>query len=462
MANKEQLDHFSALSEKCIVKIFEWLPLESLCNISRTCKKLNKVAGDHFHQKYPELVIQEIVITEDDNGKLIFEEESKKYMKCFSKYFERVRLEQCRLDDRLVRFMQKKCSKQLKYIDIFSCKWPEMVGEGILNILASIETIKFEFLCGDRIPRLDDTLKHCLQMKHLQIEVTNFNKQVRNLPRKSHPMLETYQLQVLQWDYVDFNELASFFKRNQNVKRFICGADSDGALKRMLRVIVEKSNIEELFLSIDGPKLADDDCLHGLKALTDRDNFKRIELKVHGRDDLEELAQLSSPLQKVAGLHLQFIKMERSLTELQAFANLKVLSMEKCKVTKKAVDGMARGLRNIEELHFCFPESIGWQDCVKPFVQHSQKLSTLVFQGPATTNRETNISELSLLRQNLDAACKLTIYLAEYSTFLRQHLRASMVDIEVVSMEWIPGFDPTNPFIDHPTSYLSILSKRFK
>lgn len=61
---KRKLDennYFTTLVDDCVYEILNWLNLDDLCAISRTCKKLRRLSAHEFQRKYPD---KQICLTE--------------------------------------------------------------------------------------------------------------------------------------------------------------------------------------------------------------------------------------------------------------------------------------------------------------------------------------------------------------------------------------------------------------
>lgn len=185
MKKLSQAASFSTLCDDAIFALFEWLPLNELCSVSRTCTKLQKLSEKHFCLKYPQLLLEKVIVQEV-NGTIGFKE-TENYVKCFGHKIENVEIKQCKYNKQLLRFMRKNCSMNMKRIELPSGEMPKWFLRGIRKILRNVEFLGIGSIEG---VSLDDILKHCGQIKRLCV----VDWIPHELPARNYPMLEAFEL----------------------------------------------------------------------------------------------------------------------------------------------------------------------------------------------------------------------------------------------------------------------------
>lgn len=48
----EDSTEFMDMNDDCLLKVFEYLPLNDVCSLSETCKRMHELGSTHFMQKY--------------------------------------------------------------------------------------------------------------------------------------------------------------------------------------------------------------------------------------------------------------------------------------------------------------------------------------------------------------------------------------------------------------------------
>lgn len=404
-------DYFTDLNDDCIFKILEWLPLNDLCEISETCKKLKRLSGNHFYRKYKELVSKYITIT-DQSGRIGFWEDDK-YLQHFSQQIENVCVSACRTDERLSQFMRARCAGKLTKVVFQICDWIKTgkFANDIQNILKDVEVGVFHVFTETEVAEI---LEYCPQFKYLNV----FSYSTGLPARKHYPMLESVGFHF-DWCDVDFDQLSTFFHQNSQIKRLKCyGPANADAAKRLLTAVAEKSGIEELFINIFQWNFDLQLCLNELKALDDRHQFKRLEI-AFSNNRVQNVAGSLSSMKKLVGLHVSPIQNLDAFNGIQSFANLKVLVIRYdyheliphyMNLTKCVTNGLAQNLVNLEELYLLRHKSeyIDHESLLS-FARYSKNLYKICLSGRILNEGE--MTKLTTERNKLNGACKLAIYL---------------------------------------------------
>lgn len=402
MAIQEDNDYFTALNDDCIFEVLSRLPISDFGAISQTCQKLKELTGNHIKRRHPELIPEELVITML-NGIVDFFEQ-KNYIKCIRQYVNKIHIivkedESC---DRFVEFIQENCGKNIKIVRLCGSNWTKSFGEGIKCVLENIQTVMF---IGSK-NHFDHILCECPNIK--QLEIFEYNFDATTLPQSHYPTLEVFEFECFEWGSNSFDNLAAFFQRNPQIKRFIVkNFQSTIMNKRLLSMLVESTNIDELFLH-----LRDRECdfreLHSeFKMLTDRDNFKRLELKGGDERTINALGQL----QHFTNLHLRKYWKGASIN-INQLINLKTLRLDGFNLNEATATAMAQHLQSLEQFHYeKFYPPIEIKECIKPFVRYSKKLTEMVVVTNDLKDNNKDMPKLNTERRKLANTSKLIIFI---------------------------------------------------
>lgn len=121
---------FQLLPDDCILALFERLTLDDLCVFSRTCRRLQILAQQHFQRKYRGEANTEVEVEIVSNAKLRVRP-FKINMKCFQKFITNIRIlsyeQQDEQEDEesadkamllVAKFMKRKCNNNIHGIFI--------------------------------------------------------------------------------------------------------------------------------------------------------------------------------------------------------------------------------------------------------------------------------------------------------------------------------------------------------
>lgn len=454
-SNQMEQDYFSALNGDCIFEIFRQLSLDDLCAVSETCSELQKWAGSHFQRKYPEL--SKSIAIEVKNEVVDFAQTGS-YVKYFSRYIKSVQIfySNDEMDERLAQFMRMHCGEDIKKIEFFGCVWCKSFGWEIQNILRNVEIVEFNWSPGHTSVSLDDILGFCQQIKCLKVKNYAWSEAIE-FPAKTYRTLEVFEYHIDNPNQAISTDLETFFRQNPNIKRFVCGGRLETrSLKRILSIVIENSQISELFLVL---KFFDTDfqsILGELKQLDARDGFQRIELMLPNRMNLTNISALAA-LRKFTGLH--FYDWDNSLdqhvSEFKLFHNLKILNFKYCSLSEASAIELAQSLPNLEELYYdLYSQSVDIKECIRPFVCFSKNLIKIIIcaYGVAIRDGENILPKLKLDRKTLKGSRKSIIYFNKYCTSVNTNDLHSdswndLLFIKLVSMEDDDNVDRVNHLV---------------
>lgn len=456
---KEQFDYLGALNDDCIFAILERLPLDDLCEIRSTCKKLRELADNHFQRKYPELVSSKLSIGTENYFQSIYFRGHKKYQKSFSHLIRYVHLqsdENEQLDVQSLQFMRRNCCRNVKRMHLSGLNWSKAFMDGIQEFTRNLETISIETLFERYFPNVGRGLDNILM--HSQAELKTLSiKHENQFPTIVFPKLEIFQCDT----YLDDNffypwqsslknveELCLFLQRNVTIKRFMCTI-FDYTLNSMKRILEEiiRSNIEELFLSFLNFDFAIDFALirNELKMLDAQKNFKSLELSLvlKNSKNLQELASIESFKKLGAHTNHSPLSLQQLLDDhipsINLFVNLTELRING--ILKSFAESLSQKLVNLEELFHrddcgIFYGNDDIQLVIEPFVRNCAKLVEVSISSFKTKEGlHTHISEWCAERIKLKSPKKVMIYLYSF----RHTVKQISVQTELVCLKQFEG-----------------------
>lgn len=258
-------------------------------------------------------------------------------------------------------------------------------------------------------------------------------------------------------DYWNVKEsgLATFLQRNPQIKRLTCRFPrNNDAAKEVLRVIIENSNIEDLFMYANGTSAMVNNggisnfklCLNELKALDNREQFKRLEIFLSADVCLENVVDSLSSLNKLTGLYYnRWLDRCDGIKVVQSCIHLTVLELSHSKLSKEDADGLAISLRNLEELYLSYQPV--YIEVLRSFVRHCKhlyKIGIILYFVDMTELKENDVLELNKDRNKLDGARKLTIY---WESFGNKMISSKLVDVKHTKLHYNDSTDRPNPFM---------------
>lgn len=197
-----------SLNQDCILKIFEYLELNELCAISKTCTKLQQIAELFFCQRFKKKMMTEVSIRVRFDRKIVVLPEDE-YVTQFLKLMQNLKIS-CGYTLRpldMVEFMRNKCNENLINISFEQIKFNKLHGAMIIDWLSTVEGLAL-FGCEN----LHYILAYCSNLKNLKID--QYSNDQSNLW-----MIQRYPtLEHLQYDMKPDQTLVTFLKNNTNVK----------------------------------------------------------------------------------------------------------------------------------------------------------------------------------------------------------------------------------------------------
>lgn len=459
----QQMSVFKSINEEFV----EQLAMDDLCAVSEKCKKLQKLADRHFQTIYPTYPFKRITIQEE-NGVIGFQH-SENFVKCFSRYFQDVVVigMSREKNEKFGQFIQTSCGTNLRSIVFQDCYLSNLFLEGIANHLRNIESMQLLYQCYDDKDKFsaDDILKYCPRIRFLRI--CNPSEEIVRLPQEEYETLE--ELAFHRIDSDQKTDLTNCLKQNPNIKKFICSMqyEQTDLVKFVLYAIIGTLNIEELFLEFNGDHIDFALIREELKMLDDRENFKRLEIKVTNFNKSVPALKhkLDLPVMKrFSGFHLKYWD-ERVLNDLgqrlstfDAFVNVKILQIDSLAISHKLATNLASNLPNLEEAYFTRGSIAAGAlnlHIFRPFVRHAPKLSKLFFLNVTGFDEDDyKIGWLNEERKKLEnekKSEKLTIYMnRDFMKIFRisnRSMETYLVNIKIILMDNNHTWNHENPFL---------------
>lgn len=428
---------FMSLNDDCILKFFEYFDLNELCVIGKTCKRLQQLVEQFLHLRFQNKIMSEVRIQVTFDREIIVLREEP-YVSNFLHFMRNVRI--CEgfikrpLD--MVEFMRNNCNRSLRNIAFEQIKFHKLHGALIIDWLLTVEGLAF-YGCQN----LDQVLRYCVNLKHLKID--QYSKDRTNgWMEQTYPTIEHLQYDIM----LPSRTLLTFLTNNPNVKSLALKLDRSRQTMELMCQI-KYINLEELFITFDQ--------LHEivgfenqLKAICNRDNFKRLELCFQYGNRWRRVNFLKD-LKHLSGLHV--LRNDEPLPSNLTLEHLKVLQLTY--VSKLSTDIISKNLPNLEELYLMFLAE-NFQDLVAPFARNAVKLNKIVARDFKIPNR-TEMTNARLAkyfndeREKLVDACRLIIYIGtdEYDQSLDSTAaKFRLVQIRRVSF-LCKEFDYVKPYL---------------
>lgn len=201
------------LDVDCLDELFDYLSMEDLCAIGRTCKRLHRAAGKYFAKYYP---FEMLSFIQNHNGEII-----QRVRSCETYFANYVRCILISDDINIFRYAATKTYRHLKKItfrgnNVFSEDHYSCLAE--MNILAQVSTIEIEFCTTsfrdsllNRILQLCTNLKNLILVFSLPYEATaNSNWKYQHCPT-----LERLEMKTC----ADPDLFEIFLRTNPHIKR---------------------------------------------------------------------------------------------------------------------------------------------------------------------------------------------------------------------------------------------------
>lgn len=250
ISNELRTAEFLDLNDDCIEVIFDRCSLDTLCSLSLTCKRINKLAKFYFNRKYTK---HRMEIIDELTGPTVNCNEN--YVKCFASKIRNIRIATRYLhlnQLRIFKFLKENCCENLKELELdtvaLSYKRPEKYGSIIKDQLKSVETLSLINCSSYDIYK--GFLRYCTQLKHLIVKEDLHKSFDYTWMNQKYPHLESLGFHLHRGisnkidDQLEDN-LESFIQLNPQIKNI-----STTELKLLMVINRSQLNLDYIILRI--------------------------------------------------------------------------------------------------------------------------------------------------------------------------------------------------------------------
>lgn len=353
----QQVKGFLNLNDNCILEIFNYLPLNDVCSLSETCRRMHALGSGHFMLKYKSKVM---VFVDWLYGNLITFPDKEKYRKCFAKKMRSVTL--------LKHFSTIAAMQKLNKIyepkegaetgspikTIRFVNWNVDVSKALLTpistILQNVESLTFEHTS------INADLHGCLfgflpNLKRLTVlTFTDNDPRLKEIfpdliwKQQPCPTLEyfawhkapKYQFPVK--DVFPAAEMKRFLEMNPGIKFVSLRLDTKEQLTSLMATDIP---VNELFLTITCQNYDEREAeiagiLNDLKVFCEKqksikmindEQRIRLHLQINGHDFEKQSEQLERLAPYIVGMYFESFILDYFATIFPKLINLKVLQV---------------------------------------------------------------------------------------------------------------------------------------
>ncbi|XP_031635570.1 uncharacterized protein LOC116348651 [Contarinia nasturtii] len=406
---KTQLSHptpkIFKLNTDCFDEIFEYLDVKDLYSFGRTCKRMNKVAGEYFKQNYSSHRIQ----CQRDGIYMFYRGKSgvQKFIEIsrFNKFMTKMGIKIDNLDGNdSLKYIKSHINEfeSTKYIQLSWLGIDNKLFEHLRQLLPQLEVVQNDncYMNGDIY---DLIFKYCKNLREIHFQNSSVGIRTNgelNWLLQEYPKLQYFELTPR--DSYQIEELRDFFVRNPNVHRFSTSVDflwdnRDILLNSKAKLdVLELKRISHTWSPLY-KRQTPENILELLNRLHEQGFYKRLHIYV---DDVDE--KIGTSLASFKGLEFLYI---RNLVEIYILAQLTNLRELMIWGGSRDMEILANALIKLERLYI-FVSNI---DEIMPFIRRSPKLNKIKFI-PLKEGVVLNLTMLNAERAKLIGARKITIY----------------------------------------------------
>lgn len=272
---------FLDLNDDCIDTICNLLPLDDLCSMGRTCKRVQSIAGDYFQRHYPN---NHVRIQSFRRRPVVYMYPDEKYVEDLKPFIRNVSIQEYK-GSACVSYLKSNFCENLKEIALHGIhsELVESHGLEIKNQLVCLESIKFVNCSVGDIYEI--FLKHCQQLKHLGIdEPVQFNG-ATTWAHHSFPTLQS----LAYFDEANTNraDIKGFLRRNPQIKYIACKGTNV-----QCSVFQRAKDLDYLVLGFNSEKDFNRN-YKMLKNYSQKSQTKRIKLEFKMRLELEHFTKIA-------------------------------------------------------------------------------------------------------------------------------------------------------------------------
>lgn len=424
----EQSPPLFKLNMDCFHEIFNFLSLDEIIYVGKTCTKLQRVAGDFFRANYVGMCGR------CENGAISI---ATKQINVFSQYMRKIAFYGDRLD--AFRYAAINCTKatQIRVHGML----PTRGFDYIRSMLEGIEVLEMDE-CTINYEFYANYLKYCPNLKSLSIARSNQHRDNPNIVGCNNEWMQRNYKNLKHFELTELrelkpNELIEFLKRNPNIRTFTIDARS--LWENRHSILGSGIKLEKMALDICQTKMIDSENA----TITTKDEFYDLLLALHERE-----------FYKWLHLHILFVDQE-TLDKMMTLTGLEMIAGDIVRIDRPLYDlkvivvwcgdeilnvnHMPNDVPNLERIYF---HKVIFRR-ILAFIQHSVNLRTIKIRHILDQDdfRKIDLSQLNDDRNRLHRPCKVSIFLNEniYLAMKWAHDRIDFGLIEIKryeSQEW--------------------------
>lgn len=397
------------LNPDCLEEIFDYLTLQDLYVMCRTCKRFNLIAGNYFRQTYAALEFR----SKRDGIYTTYRHTSVKFSG-FDRFIESLVIRgflYSSFESGLKRFqyISANCNKFLQQIRFENVQLTGREIECIREIMANvvcvaIENCRLKRKFYERFPEM------CANLRKLSVNRFQCNQNVLKRTGNEWLLRNWPKLEHLRWTQVTngcrINELKMFFELNPTIRRF----STNYSCLWMSRCLIFDSSVKlnDLIVEFDRTALPNINFIYNLlNELHQNGVYKRLHLEItyFNQRFIDEMIDLRG----LEGLTLGNLE---ETVDLSPLVNLKILKIaNESSINARNFKVMAEKLKNLEEIYL---KQADFREFL-PFIQQSVKLKRMKIDLVRSKdfNGILDLNNLNKQREQLEKARKIMIYIDE-------------------------------------------------
>lgn len=402
-----------ALNHDCLENIFSYLPLELLCAVGGTCKRLQNIAGQYFRRKYPA-------------KQMCISYKSKKIdiqpsgIEHFSRFVQNIQINGSEID--VFKFANENCSENVRKISIFGgyMLTPQHI-EHLKRFLSNAKEIRLLFCVFTN--ELVEFFQCCNSMEILIVKPFLYECQCDG---REGGWLEHHYATLKHFEYdviytpKDFEQ---FVQLNPNVQLF-------SASSSILQQLYEDSrtNFIEIELQLKPSKFIDTVCDH-FNALYEQQRFDRLHVSIDDKktflNNTEKITSLRGVDKVTLHFYLPCAIEKSSLQTLAIWPNLRILNMQSFGAE---AEFLSQKLQQLEILRVVEDslDTIAW------FIRNSSNMRQLFIGKIVEQASSPCFSQLNIERLKLNNWRRLNLYISESAFIAVKRTKYQTIEIKLI------------------------------
>lgn len=411
-SNERRMPPILTLDTGAFDELFDYLSLEDLCAIGRTCKQLQHAAGKYFQQNYPFIAVKfgdqgksQQTILQESFETVPYKRTSNKFIQTnFAPYARSITIHGSEIKVFHLAAMSK-CQSLKEITFDFGQNFTEHHYACIMKMdfLNKISSLRFNF-CHSKFcdALLDRILRSCVGLKSLAFIYTHSRGGISSncdWIRQPVPTLERLETWNVSLQSID---LRMFLQANPQIKK-VKTNEIDSLLKIVRELGMELDEFE--YIPNYNVERIEKETLKRIVALNKTGHIKNMQ--AHFVDIGRNFHQIFVALEKIGCFTSLRIARGRDETavHIKKLVNLKKLHLDKFKMLPIEADMWSKLLINLEEFYSVHDSLFE----VMPLARRLPKLQ--IIEVNQKSNTAVDLKALNDDRKKLTNARKLKIYL---------------------------------------------------